>query len=95
LIDVGERKRREFLMAVFFDTGGGDIYGGPTKEAVIAAMQADSDEVDLEDIFEVSGAQKMRASDWTENDVPTEELITLDAAYDETLGSYMVASENC
>ena len=79
-------------MAVFFDTGGGDIYGGPTREAVIAAMQADCDDVDLDDIFEVLGTMKMQASD--ENDTPTGELITLEAEYDESLGSYCVASEN-
>lgn len=80
-------------MAVFFDTGGGDIYGGPTKEAVIAAMLADSDDVELEDICEVPGTTKMRASD--ENNEPTDETTTLEAEYDEALGSYCVASENC
>jgi hypothetical protein len=26
-------------MAVFYDTGGGDIYGGPTRDEVITAMR--------------------------------------------------------
>ena len=42
-------------MAVFFDTGGGDIYGGPTRESVIAAMQEDAgEEIDLGEVFEVA-----------------------------------------
>jgi hypothetical protein len=80
-------------MAVFFDTGGGDIYGGPTKEAVIAAMLDDSDDVDLDDVTEVPGTMKMSASD--ENGDPTGDTITLEEEYDETFGSYCVASENC
>jgi hypothetical protein len=55
-------------------------------------MQADSDDVDLEEVFEVPGTMKMRVSD--ENDEPTEETTTLDEEYVEELGSYCIASEN-
>ncbi|MFC5861064.1 hypothetical protein ACFPT7_02030 [Acidicapsa dinghuensis] len=79
-------------MAIFMDTGGGDIYGGPSKEAVLAQMQADSDDFDIAGAFEVPGTQKMRVSD--ENDEPTDELTTLEEEYDESLGVYCVASEN-
>lgn len=79
-------------MAVFFDTGGGDIYAGPTKEAVFAQMQEDCDDIDLKDAFEVPGTQKIRLS--AENDEPTDDLITLEEEYDEDLGTYCIASEN-
>ena len=80
-------------MAVFFDTGSGDIYAGPTKEAVIAAMQADSSDFDLAEVREVSGQTKMRISD--ENDVPTEELTTLEEEYGNDTDTYCIASDNC
>lgn len=82
-------------MAVFYDTGGGDIYGGPDKESVLSAMRADiaPDDFVEEDVFEVPGTQKMRASD--ENEDPTDELISLEDEYTESMGSYCVASTNC
>jgi hypothetical protein len=80
-------------MTVFFDTGGGDIYGGPTKESVIEAMLDDSDDVDLEDVFEVLGTTKMFGTD--ENGDLNEDLTTLEEEYVEGLGSYCIASENC
>lgn len=82
-------------MAVFFDTGGGDIYGGPTKEAVIAAMQSDlGDDLVLEDIVEVPGTAKMQVGDEDEGVDPLEKLSTLEEEYDEKLGVYCVASKN-
>lgn len=82
-------------MAVFYDTGGGDIYGGPDKESIIEAIRADigDDDFDEDDLFEVSGTQEMRASN--ENEEATDELVTLEEEYDESLGAYCVASENC
>lgn len=79
-------------MAVFFDTGGGDIYAGPTKEAVIAEMLADSEDVDVSQIEEVSGDLQILNAD--------EELVTLEQDYADGLtkghlGSYCIASENC
>jgi len=79
-------------MAVFYDTGGGDIYGGPNKEDVIKAMQDDSDDFNLDDIEEVSGAHLMMLSD--ENGESSGEMITIEAEYDETFGSYCVCSYN-
>ncbi len=80
-------------MAIFMDTGGGDIYAGQTKEEVIAAMLEDCPELDVNDAFEVSGSTKMRATD--ENEAETGELVTLDEEYCESLGTYCIASENC
>jgi hypothetical protein len=80
-------------MAVFFDTGGGDIYGGPTKEAVITAMLADCADMELAEIFEVPGSMKMRVED--EDGSGEMSSSTLEAEYVESLGSYCVASENC
>lgn len=80
-------------MAIFMDTGGGDIYAGPPKEAVIAAMLEDSSDIELPEVFEVPGTTKVQESD--ENGEPSGNLITLDEEYDESLGSYCIASENC
>lgn len=79
-------------MAVFYDTGGGDIYGGPDKESILAAMHEDNEDIEDDDVFEVPGTQKMQASN--EEDEPTGELVTLEEEYDEALGAYCVASEN-
>lgn len=79
-------------MTIFMDTGGGDYYAGPTREAVIAAILADDDTLEVEAMFEVPGTTKMRESD--ENEMPTGGLITFDEEYDESLGSYCIASEN-
>ena len=94
----GAEAGREFvggIMVVFFDTGGGDIYAGPTKEAVIAAIKADVGEEDFveADMREVSGKTKMRVSN--ENDEPTDELITLEDEYGNDTDAYCIASENC
>lgn len=80
-------------MAVFFDTGGGDIYAGPTKEAVIAAMKEHSSDIDESQIFEVPGTYKMPVTD--ENEKPTEELVTLDEEYGDDTDAYCIASDNC
>jgi hypothetical protein len=79
-------------MAVFYDTGGGDIYGGPTYEAVIAAMRADSDDIDEEEVFEVSAKTKIRVQD--ENERPTDELLSLEEAYGDDTEACCLASEN-
>jgi hypothetical protein len=83
-------------MAVFFDTGGGDIYGGPSKEAVLDAMKEDIGEEDFaeieDEVREVPGTMKMQQSD--ENDEPTDETTTLEEEYVESLGSYCIASSN-
>lgn len=83
-------------MAVFYSNGGGDIYGGATKEAVLDAIREDIGDEDFEEIkeeiHEVSGALKMRLSN--ENDEPTDEMTTLEEEYVESLGAYCVASSN-
>ena len=83
-------------MAVFFDTGGGDIYGGPTKEAVLAAIREDLGDEDFKEIeseiYELPGDHKITMMD--ENEEMTDEMTTLDAEYVESLGSYCVASSN-
>jgi hypothetical protein len=80
-------------MAIFMDNGNGDIYGGPTKEAVIAAMLADSADYDAGVAFEVPGSYQMRMTD--EDESETEELSTLAEEYTEELGAYCIASNNC
>ena len=81
-------------MAVFFDTGGGDIYGGPNKEAVLDAMKHDvGDEAFDEfkdEVFEVPGSTNVRVEGSDGN-----RESTLESEYVEALGSYCVASENC
>ena len=82
-------------MTVFYDTGGGDIYAGPTKEAVIAAIKADVGEEDFveADMFEVLGTMKLTVTD--EDGIPTGELITLDEEYGNDAHAYCIASTNC
>jgi hypothetical protein len=55
-------------------------------------MQDDSDDFNLDDIEEVSGAHLMMLSD--ENGESSGEMITIEAEYDETFGSYCVCSYN-
>jgi hypothetical protein len=83
-------------MAVFFDTGGGDIYGAPTREAVIAAMRADAgEEIDLDAIVEVSGSMKMRVEMEEDDDSGEfDTILPLEKEYIESLGAYCVATEN-
>jgi hypothetical protein len=80
-------------VAVFFDTGGGDIYAGPTREAVLAAMREDSSDIDETEICEVSGSTKMRVTD--ENDALTGETITLAEEYGDDEDSYCICTDNC
>jgi len=81
-------------MAVFYDTGGGDIYAGPTREAVIAAMKEDIGDDDfLEDeIFEVPGTFKMRVEE--EDGKASDELVSLAEEYGDDTTAYCIASEN-
>lgn len=83
-------------MAVFFNTGGGDIYGGCSKEAVLSAIREDMGDDDFaaikEEIYEVPGSMKIGGMD--ENGESTDETSTLEAEYDESLGSYCMASNN-
>lgn len=80
---------------VFMDTGGGDIYGGPTREAVIAAMRKDmgNDDFVEADGFEVDGDMKMSV----ENEDGPQTISTLSDQYtpQEDGEGYCVASENC
>jgi len=80
-------------MTIFMDTGGGDIYGGPTKEDVIAVMQKDcGDMFDAKAIFEVPSTTPM----WVEADnADGRRKSTIGEEYDAALGTYCVASENC
>lgn len=82
------------VKAVFYDTGGGDIYGGSTKEACLEAMKSDMGADFVErDVFEVNGDTKMLMQD--EDERPTDELMTLNDAYTELGGAYCVATDNC
>ena len=70
-------------MAVFFDTGGGDIYAGPDKKSVLDAIREDIGDEDFneieDEIYEVPGSMKIQCTD--ENDEPIDEQTTLASAY--------------
>jgi hypothetical protein len=78
-------------MAVFYDTGGGDIYGGSTKREVLRAMREDLGINDFNrikhKIYKVSGTAIMLSSDHST-------LTTLASEYDKSLGAYRVGSDN-
>lgn len=78
---------------VFFDTGGGDIYAGPSREAVIAAMRRYSDEFEIDDIFEVDGSFQVCVTD--QNGDYIAQLTTLAELYSRGLGARCIASANC
>lgn len=82
-------------MAVFYDTGGGDIYAGETREEVIAAMKDDIGEDDFEEseVFEVDESKHMAES--YEEEMPTGRTIALKEAYTPIGHGYCIASENC
>jgi hypothetical protein len=80
----------EIDMAVFYDTGGGDIYAAETKEECINAMLKDSPDLDPSEFFEVSGTTKMRS-----DEPPDTERVTLESQYTNLGYGYCIASENC
>lgn len=63
-----------------------------TGNLFLKAMREDYSDIDEEDIFEVAGTKKMFIEG--EDGEATEELTTLEEEYEESLGSYCVASEN-
>ena len=83
-------------MEVFMDTGGGDIYGGESKEAILAAIKKDIGEKDFKKIkhgiFEVPGSTPMRMEN---EDESLGDLSTLEEEYTEGMGAYCIASTNC
>lgn len=80
-------------MAVFYKTGDGDIYGGPDKESVIAAMREDAGkDFDVNLIEEVPEDTKVGEID--ENEEPTGTTISIADEYQASMGSYCVATAN-
>ena len=83
-------------MAVFMDTGGGDIYAAETKEACLAAIKADVGEDDFRDIedqiFEVGGDWPLQVE---EEDGSVGKTSTLAEEYTELGHGYCIASSNC
>lgn len=81
-------------MAVFYDTGGGDIYGGPTYEAILKAMIEDFGDGDFDEgeVFEVDGSMKMNATDGNGDAIG--ELITIAEEYGDDVLAYCVCSDN-
>jgi hypothetical protein len=81
-------------MAVFIDTGGGDIYGAETKEQAIAAILEDCPELESEqhEFFEVASSTPMRVEN---EDGSPGELSTLEDEYTNLGHGYCVASTNC
>lgn len=82
-------------MAIFMDTGGGDIYAGPTKKAILAAMKADSNDYDLSDARRVSAKTKITREDENAEAIDLAGMTTLAKEYHQSLGSYCIASLNC
>jgi hypothetical protein len=84
-------------MAIFMDTGGGDIYAAETKEACLEAMRKDIGDkafAEIErDTFEVSGEAKMRIEAESDDELPT--ISTLAEEYVNLGHGYCIASENC
>lgn len=85
-------------MAVFYDTGSGDIYAGETKEDCIAAMKRDFGEEEFSefeaDIRELPGTTKLHLTD--ENDELTDppEFTTLAEEYTDMGEGYCIATYN-
>lgn len=81
----------ELLMAVYWDTGGGDIYAGTTKEQCVAEMLRDCPELPINGIFEVGGDMEIRVEE-IDGSVHTR---TLDEEYIDLGRGYCISSENC
>ena len=79
-------------MAIFMDTGGGDIYAAETKEACVAAMLKDNPELDVDQVEEVPGDKKMAMEN---EDGSAGEPSTLAEQYTDLGYGYCIASENC
>lgn len=94
-VRVATDARKQDTMAVFYDTGGGDIYAGPDRESIIKAMREDIGDDDFDEalIEEVSGDTKMNATD--ENEQPTGDLISLEDEYGDDALAYCICSNNC
>lgn len=86
-------------MAIFMDTGGGDIYAGETKEACLDAMKKDVGEEDFaeiaEDVFEVSGATPMNVECGECENCTGKHKSTLAEEYTDLGYGYCIASTNC
>ena len=79
-------------MAVFYNTGGGDIYGGPDRDSVVAAMLADWSDIDVKEVTEVLGSTKVGIEN--EDGSRSRTFSTLAEEYDPALGSYCISTEN-
>ena len=82
-------------MAVFMDTGGGDIYAGETKEACLAAIKSDVGDKEFDEIkdeaFEVGGDWPVQLE---EEDGGTGKMSTLAEEYTNLGYGYCIASSN-
>lgn len=84
-------------MAVFMDTGGGDIYAGETEEACLAAMREDIGDANFaeieKDVREVSGDAKVGMEN--EDGTISDQVTTLAEEYTDIGHGYCIASSNC
>lgn len=71
-------------MAVFYDTGGGDIYAGRNKKVCIDAMLKDCPDMNLSEVYKVSGKTLI------EREPGSIEDEYVDLGY-----GYYIASDNC
>ena len=78
-------------MAVYWDTGGGDIYAGATKEQCVAEMLSDCPELPINGIFEVDGSHEVQIEEFD----GSVHHRTLDEEYIDLGWGYCIASENC
>jgi len=82
-------------MAVFINSGTGNIYAGESNEAVLAEI-LENEGLDGSQAFEVAGSHQIAVTD--ENDERTEEMTTLDEEYrangGAAGGAYCIATED-
>lgn len=85
-------------MAVFYNTGDGDIYAGETKEACIAAMKEDCGEKEFAtfeaQIREEPGSKKILLTDEYGEPTDPPEYTTLTEEYTDMGHGYFIASNN-
>jgi hypothetical protein len=79
-------------MAIFMDTGNGDIYAAENRELCYAAMLHDSPDLDTSRAFEVPGTFRMRVE---KEDGSNGGFSTLAEEYIATNDGYCICSENC
>ncbi|WP_220464933.1 hypothetical protein [Granulicella sp. 5B5] len=84
--------RAKLPQPVFLDAGGGDIYAGRSREAVIAFMRENVEDFDESLVKEVPGTLKMLGSD--ENGEPAGAMVSLEDEYGESEDPELICTTN-